>query len=93
MANMSASGPGAHGRFIENGRRVVTFTEKMPETWANLVETQGHGIVGGELLTRSEEADEYLLMGLRLAEGIDLTRYEALVGPSARAQAACRLAG
>jgi putative oxygen-independent coproporphyrinogen III oxidase len=73
-------GPGAHGRFIEDGRRVVTFTEKMPETWANLVEARGHGIVGGETLSRSEEADEFLLMGLRLAEGIDLVRYEQLSG-------------
>ena len=75
-------GPGAHGRFIEDGRRVVTFTERMPETWANLVEARGDGIVGGEVLSRSEEADEYLLMGLRLVEGIDLTRYEALSGRS-----------
>jgi coproporphyrinogen III oxidase-like Fe-S oxidoreductase len=73
-------GPGAHGRFLENGRRVVTVAEKMPETWANLVEARGHGITGGEVLTRSEEADEFLLMGLRLAEGIDLARYEALSG-------------
>ncbi|MEQ1941440.1 radical SAM family heme chaperone HemW [Mesorhizobium sp. VNQ89] len=73
-------GPGAHGRFVENGRRVVTIAEKMPETWANLVEARGHGVVDGEVLTRSEEADEFLLMGLRLAEGIDLTRYEALSG-------------
>ena len=73
-------GPGAHGRFIEDGRRVVTFTERMPETWANLVEARGNGITGGEVLTRSEEADEYLLMGLRLVEGIDLARYEALSG-------------
>jgi oxygen-independent coproporphyrinogen-3 oxidase len=73
-------GPGAHGRFIENGRRVVTIAEKMPETWANLVEAKGHGITGGEILTRSEEADEFLLMGLRLAEGIDLARYEQLSG-------------
>ncbi|MBL8577941.1 MAG: coproporphyrinogen III oxidase [Mesorhizobium sp.] len=73
-------GPGAHGRFVENGRRVVTVAEKMPETWANLVEARGHGVVDGEVLTRSEEADEFLLMGLRLAEGIDLTRYEALSG-------------
>ena len=73
-------GPGAHGRFVEDGRRVVTVAEKMPETWANLVEARGHGITGGEMLTRSEEADEFLLMGLRLAEGIDLTRYEALSG-------------
>lgn len=81
-------GPGAHGRFVEDGRRVVTVTERMPETWANLVEAKGHGIVDGELLSRSEEADEFLLMGLRLAEGIDLTRYEALSG---RALASDRL--
>ncbi|TWG91342.1 oxygen-independent coproporphyrinogen-3 oxidase [Mesorhizobium sp. J18] len=73
-------GPGAHGRFLEDGPRVVTFTEKTPETWVGLVEENGHGIVGGETLTRSEEADELLLMGLRLAEGIDLARYEALAG-------------
>jgi oxygen-independent coproporphyrinogen-3 oxidase len=73
-------GPGAHGRFVENGLRVVTMTEKMPETWLNLVEAKGHGVTGGEMLTRSEEIDEFLLMGLRLAEGIDLARYEELAG-------------
>jgi putative oxygen-independent coproporphyrinogen III oxidase len=73
-------GPGAHGRFVENGRRVVTVAERMPETWANLVEARGHGVNGGEILTRSQEADEFLLMGLRLAEGIDLDRYERLAG-------------
>jgi putative oxygen-independent coproporphyrinogen III oxidase len=73
-------GPGAHGRFVESGRRIVTIAEKMPETWANLVEAKGHGITGGETLTRSEETDEFLLMGLRLAEGIDLARYEMLSG-------------
>jgi oxygen-independent coproporphyrinogen-3 oxidase len=73
-------GPGAHGRFVENGRRIVTITEKMPETWASLVEAKGQGVVDGEVLTRSEEADEFLLMGLRLTEGIDLTRFEAYAG-------------
>jgi oxygen-independent coproporphyrinogen-3 oxidase len=73
-------GPGAHGRFVEDDRRVVTFTEKFPEAWLNLVETKGHGLAGGEVLTRDEEADEFLMMGLRLVEGIDLTRYEALSG-------------
>jgi oxygen-independent coproporphyrinogen-3 oxidase len=73
-------GPGAHGRFVENGRRIVTIAERVPETWANLVEAKGHGIVDGEMLNGSEEADEFLLMGLRLAEGIDLLRYEALSG-------------
>ncbi|WP_315919099.1 radical SAM family heme chaperone HemW [Mesorhizobium sp. SP-1A] len=74
------AGPGAHGRFVENGTRVVTVAERLPERWAELVETKGHGVTGGETLTRSEEADEFLLMGLRLAEGIDLARYEALSG-------------
>jgi oxygen-independent coproporphyrinogen-3 oxidase len=60
----------------------VTFTEKVPETWLNLVEAKGQGVIGGEVLTRSEEADEFLLMGLRLVEGIDLVRYESLSGHS-----------
>src|SRR5690606_15752426 len=54
-------GPGAHGRFVEGGRRVVTVAERTPEEWAGLVERQGHGIVDGEVLTREEEADEFLL--------------------------------
>lgn len=73
-------GPGAHGRFIESGKRIVTFTERSPEGWRDLVEAKGHGVIGGETLTRPEEADEFLLMGLRLREGIDLVRYEALAG-------------
>jgi putative oxygen-independent coproporphyrinogen III oxidase len=73
-------GPGAHGRFVEAGRRTVTIAEKVPETWLNLVEARGHGVTGGEVLTRDEETDEFLLMGLRLAEGIDLARYEELAG-------------
>ncbi len=74
------AGPGAHGRFVEDGRRVVTIDEAMPETWVNRVEAEGHGITGGEVLSRSEEADELLLMGLRLREGIDLPRLEDLAG-------------
>lgn len=75
-------GPGAHGRFVEDGTRIVTIAEKLPERWVELVEDRGHGIVGGETLKRSEEADEFLLMGLRLVEGIDLARYEQLSGKS-----------
>jgi putative oxygen-independent coproporphyrinogen III oxidase len=75
-------GPGAHGRFLEDGTRIVTIAEKLPERWVELVERRGHGVVGGETLTRSEEADEFLLMGLRLVEGIDLARYEQLSGKS-----------
>lgn len=73
-------GPGAHGRFIDSGNRVVTMAEKHPETWLEQVEDRGHGMAEGEVLSREQEADELLLMGLRLAEGVDLARYETLSG-------------
>jgi oxygen-independent coproporphyrinogen-3 oxidase len=73
-------GPGAHGRFITEGTRTVTMAERHPERWLALVEQQGHGVADGEELTRDEEADEFLLMGLRLVEGLDLVRYAELAG-------------
>jgi putative oxygen-independent coproporphyrinogen III oxidase len=65
-------GPGAHGRLIFAGARHATSTERMPERWAELVEHHGHGWVEATPLTPAEEADERLLMGLRLAEGVPL---------------------
>ena len=73
-------GPGAHGRLEIEGTRRATATEKQPEAWLGLVESHGHGLVTDELLSRVEVADEYLLMGLRLTEGIDLNRFETLAG-------------
>jgi oxygen-independent coproporphyrinogen-3 oxidase len=73
-------GPGAHGRLAIDGRRYATATEKRPEAWLMRVEANGHGLVVDEALTREEIADEFLLMGLRLAEGIDPQRYAALAG-------------
>jgi len=82
-------GPGAHGRLDLDGRRRATATEKRPEAWLMRVEAGGHGVITDEALTRGESADEFLLMGLRLAEGIDLKRYAALAGaPLAAAQIA-----
>jgi oxygen-independent coproporphyrinogen-3 oxidase len=79
-------GPGAHGRLIISQDRVATMTEKAPERWLEAVETSGHGIVSTETLDRQEQADEALLMGLRLVEGLDLPRFERIGGvrPSAR---------
>ena len=73
-------GPGAHGRLTLDGRRIATETEKRPEAWLMRVDAQGTGITLEEKLTAGETADEYLLMGLRLAEGIDVARYSALSG-------------
>ena len=80
-------GPGAHGRLIVDGQRRALATERHPEAWAALVEVQGHGLVEDEQLTPGNAADELLLMGLRLTEGIDLERLAGLgrVRPSSGA--------
>jgi len=73
-------GPGAHGRLTIRRDKVATATERMPERWLELVETRGHGMVEQETLSKTEQADELLLMGLRLTEGVDLARWQALSG-------------
>jgi putative oxygen-independent coproporphyrinogen III oxidase len=73
-------GPGAHARLDIDGERHAIVTEKRPELWLARVETDGDGIVGDDVLTREEMCDEFLLMGLRLAEGISLDRYAELAG-------------
>jgi len=73
-------GPGAHGRLDVGGCRYATAAEKNPERWLALVEARGNGLVVDETLTRTEQADELLLMGLRLAEGIELARYADIAG-------------
>jgi putative oxygen-independent coproporphyrinogen III oxidase len=73
-------GPGAHGRLDIAGERHATATEKRPEAWLMRVERHGHGLVVDDVLTLGERADELLLMGLRLTEGIDAARYQALAG-------------
>jgi hypothetical protein len=73
-------GPGAHGRLDTPEGRRATAVERGPEAWLNLVEAQGHGIIVDEGLSRMEQSDEYLLMGLRLAEGIDRHRFARLSG-------------
>jgi putative oxygen-independent coproporphyrinogen III oxidase len=73
-------GPGAHGRLTLGGRRFATETEKRPESWLMRVEAAGSGLIVDEKLSASETADEYLLMGLRLAEGIEPARFTAISG-------------
>ena len=69
-------GPGAHGRL--NG--VATVCEKYPETWVSRVEAEGHALVEQQQLTLAEQAPEYLLMSMRINEGLDLTRHAKLAG-------------
>ena len=73
-------GPGAHGRIDLDGVRHAIATEKRPEAWLMRVEANGHGVITDDRLNSEERADEFLLMGLRLAEGIDPERYADLSG-------------
>ncbi|WP_149738727.1 radical SAM family heme chaperone HemW [Rhizobium sp. RU20A] len=73
-------GPGAHGRLKSGHRKLATATERHPETWLQAVEQNGHGMIEIEPLELEEQADELLLMGLRLKEGVDLARWQALSG-------------
>jgi len=74
-------GPGAHGRLVDlDGERHALASERHPEMWLSAVEAEGHGLVTDEALSAEEQGDEFLLMGLRLSEGIDASRFAALRG-------------
>jgi oxygen-independent coproporphyrinogen-3 oxidase len=74
-------GPGAHSRLARSdGRRVGLASERHPEQWRARVEAQGHAIAEEIVLGAPEQGEEYLLMGLRLSEGIELERYARLTG-------------
>jgi len=73
-------GPGAHSRLAESENRRALIAERHPETWRELVRTQGHGMVSDMVVPPVDQASEYLLMGMRIAEGIDMDRYATLAG-------------
>jgi oxygen-independent coproporphyrinogen-3 oxidase len=60
-------GPGAHGRRL--GMRTVRH--KKPENFLSGLARSGHGIAEEAPLAPAEAADEALVMGLRLREGVD----------------------
>lgn len=82
-------GPGAHGRVTgADGARRATETRRMPNDWLEAVEAAGvgagvgagHGVESAELVPEPAQAEEFLMMGLRLAEGVDPARYARLAG-------------
>jgi oxygen-independent coproporphyrinogen-3 oxidase len=86
-------GPGAHGRLVAPRGRLALSTERNPEVWADMVLAQGHGVTEREILSPREEGDEFLLMGLRLREGIDPGRYALLCGRDLDQERVSYLAG
>ena len=74
-------GPGAHGRLTLNRQRQATECYSNPQRW---LEASHAGLTEKprEILSSDDQASEFLMMGLRLKEGIDLKRYESLAGRS-----------
>lgn len=80
MGDYVGIGPGAHGRVTLDGQRWATVAPKAPGAWLALVEAGRAGEEPREPVLPAEQATEYLLMSLRLSEGTDMLRYEALAG-------------
>lgn len=73
-------GPGAHGRITTGQGRQATAAIRTPTEWLLRAERRDPAIETCEVLMASEVADEYVLMGLRLSEGIDTRRHIAMGG-------------
>ena len=79
-ADYAGIGPGAHGRLTLDGKLIATRRHRVPESWATQVERDGHGSADTEVLAARDRAREMLLMGLRLAEGVDEARFARRAG-------------
>ncbi|ABG30143.1 coproporphyrinogen III oxidase [Roseobacter denitrificans] len=84
-------GPGAHGRLTVNGQRYATECYSNPAKWLAAVGDEHTEKPRGPL-TYQDQASEFLLMGLRLKEGIDTHRYETLAGKALDSHAVSELA-
>jgi putative oxygen-independent coproporphyrinogen III oxidase len=73
-------GPGAHGRLTLGGDRFATVTPNGPLVWLRQVEQSGRGEGLRETLSRADQAGEYLMMSMRIAEGLNMARYSTLAG-------------
>lgn len=72
-------GPGAHGRITIDGKRYATETHRAPGAWLQSV-SEGSGENHREFLNTTDMAIEYMMMSMRLAEGMDIPRYTTLAG-------------
>ncbi len=72
-------GPGAHGRITRDGKKLATETYLSPNRWLQAVD-QGSGEKERTELSPQDQANEYLMMGLRVSEGLDIDRFNSLSG-------------
>ncbi len=70
-------GPGAHGRLTLSGQKMATETYLSPTKWLTAA-LSGNGEKSRTALSSKDQANEYLLMGMRIAEGLDMDRFATL---------------
>ncbi len=76
-------GPGAHGRVLIHNERWAFQQRRKPESWLKQVQETGSGTEESRCLADWEErAEEALLMGLRLREGVWFQNFENATGRS-----------
>ena len=73
-------GPGAHGRLEREGLRIATEAWRLPRVWLERAEQSGTGERTRTILSPLERVEELLVMGLRLGEGVDVARLQAVAG-------------
>jgi oxygen-independent coproporphyrinogen-3 oxidase len=73
-------GPGAHGRFAEGEAKRATRRASGPEAWLEAVERTGHGTAESSVVAGQDMVEEALMMGLRLADGIDRATFASITG-------------
>ena len=73
-------GPGAHGRLTEDGVRYATLAALTPRDYSARVNDTGSGLTDNAPLSSEDRASEYLMMGLRISEGISLKTYADYAG-------------
>ncbi len=73
-------GPGAHGRFAEGGGKIARRRMSGPEAWLEAVERDGHGTAETSFIGGRDLVEEALMMGLRLAQGIDRDLFANVTG-------------
>jgi coproporphyrinogen III oxidase-like Fe-S oxidoreductase len=78
------AGPGAHGRITLGGVRHATYAAARPADYIARVEKTGLGFETRAPLNPRETAEERLLSGLRIAEGVDRAELSALSIPPER---------
>lgn len=83
-------GPGAHGRLTLNGHRYATEAFSNPKRWLDAAPA-GLTEKPRESLIKPDQASEFLMMGLRLREGVDLDRFASLAGKPLAAEKIIRM--